>query len=80
MSGEDLITKTRIYPGKVKPEPFTFRTSFMGVLPFVSLGPKGRCKFQVDHLNQSNQVPGRKISKGYTIRDSEPCPRRIKSR
>ena len=30
----------------------------------MSLGPEGRCKFQVDHLNQSGQVPGRTISKG----------------
>ena len=64
MSGEDLITETRIYPGEVRPKPFTFGSLFMGVLPFVSLGPEGRCKFQVDHLNQSDQVPGRKISKG----------------
>ena len=36
----------------------------MGVLPFVSLGPEGSCLFQVDNLNQSNQVPGRPITKG----------------
>ena len=59
MSSEDLLTETWVYSGEVKPEPFSFGSLFMGVLPFVHLGPKGRCSFQVDNLNQSRFVEGR---------------------
>ena len=59
----DLVTETRFYSEKVSSKPFTFGALFMGVLPFVCLGPKGNCLFQVDNLNQSNQVPGRPITK-----------------
>ena len=60
----DLVTETRYYPEKVSSKPFTYGAMFMGVLPFVSLGPEGSCLFQVDNLNQSNQAPGRPITKG----------------
>ena len=52
----DLVTETRFYPEKVSSKPFTHGAMFMGVLPFVSLGPEGSCLFQVDNLNQSNQT------------------------
>ena len=61
----DLVTETRFYPEKVSPKPFTFGALFMGVLPFVCLGPKGSCLFQVDNLNQSTQVSGRPITKNF---------------
>ena len=61
----DLVTETRFYSEKVSPKPFTFGAIFMGVLPFVCLGPEGSCLFQVDNLNQSNQIPGRPIIKNF---------------
>ena len=59
----DLATETRFYPEKVSLKPFTFGAIFMGVLPFVCLGPEGSCLFQVDNLNQSNIIQGRVITK-----------------
>ena len=63
VSKMDLVTETRFYPEEMSSKPFTFGAVFMGVLPFVSLGPEGSCLFQVDNLNQSHQVPGRPIDR-----------------